>query len=132
MVKQDSGQNKALVPGQEVTGQNTMDPGSDDEDELLLLDVLLESDSDEEPEPKRKVPRIRRQRPNYWESSWGKLYRSGDLEDPTSRACKKFRRRWVLPEFSTLQELIRELFEGEKGRGVRGFQIEHFNLCLSV
>ena len=109
LVKQDSGQNKALVPGQKVTGQNTMDSGSDDEDELLLLDVLLESDSDEEPEnePKRKVPRIRRQRPNYWESSWGKLYRSGDLEDPTSRACKKFRRRWVLPEFSTLQELIR-------------------------
>jgi hypothetical protein len=36
-------------------------------------------------------------RPNYWESTWGKLLRDPNISNPMSSVSKKFRRRFRVP-----------------------------------
>jgi hypothetical protein len=44
-----------------------------------------------------KRKRTRRESPNYWESTWGRMLLDPSLLDPSSFTAKKFRRRFRVP-----------------------------------
>ena len=64
-----------------------------------------DSHSDEDDEPKVKRSRAVYERPNYWDSSWGRMLQSRDLEVPGSRDAQKFRRRFRVP-FPFFKDLL--------------------------
>jgi hypothetical protein len=72
--------------------------------ELTMLDESLETQLEEiiqilieQESVFHKRKRTRRETPNYWESTWGRMLLDPSLLDPSSFTAKKFRRRFRVP-----------------------------------
>jgi hypothetical protein len=57
-----------------------------------IIQILMEQESGA-----HKIKRTRRETPNYWESTWGRMLLDASLLEPTSFTAKKFRRRFRVP-----------------------------------
>ena len=78
---------------------------------LELLDLEYDKGIDGDG-PYTRLTRIVVPRPDYKQSPWANMLRNQDLLDPTSRAAKLFRRRFLVPHVFFLTLVCRVIEEG--------------------
>ena len=74
-------------------------------------------------------------RPQYWDSTWGRMLKDPNLEDPNSRVAKLFRRRFRIPysvfEFIVSQCKAKNLFSADfQDEDITGRRTPPFELKL--
>ena len=78
---------------------------------LELLDLEDDEGTDGDG-PHTRLTRTVVPRPDYKQSPWANMLRNQDLPDPTSRAAKRFRRRFRVPHVLFLTLVRRVIEEG--------------------
>jgi hypothetical protein len=102
----------------------------------VLLSMLADSEVGEDGSSSKR-PRFRYEepRPQYWDSTWGRMLKDPNLEDPNSRVAKLFRRRFRIPypvfQFIVSQCKAKNLFSADfQEEDITGRRTPPFELKL--
>lgn len=90
-------------------------------------EMLLETSSDEEQPKKPFRERKKYKRPDYWDSPWGRMIKSGEWRDKNTRMSRKFRRK-----FRLTPPLIDQLIEDLKTLGFSDDEFSFGRRCAPL